>query len=152
VNQLDHPILDRHIVKDYLMTLTKGVTMQQAASRSYEEQYHWLLEQIDQASELERKFLDHLFIHRHRLPDRAQYRPEEGIFAEADFFCERGGLPGAAVFCDGPDHDLSGRRSHDQTERAKLENLGYRVIVVRYDRDIAAQVAEHPDVFGLGRV
>jgi hypothetical protein len=151
VNQLDHPILDRHIVKDYLMTLTRGVTMQHAASRSYEEQYHWLLEQVDQASELERRFLDHLFMRRHRLPDRAQYRPEADVFAEADFFYERSGVPGAAVFCDGPGHDLPARKSHDQAERGKLENLGYRVIAMRYDRDIAAQVAEHPDVFGPGR-
>src|SRR5437660_5675238 len=46
-----------------------------------------------------------LFDSRRRLPDRAQYRPEPGVYAEADFFYEREGLKGVAVFIDGLHHD-----------------------------------------------
>jgi hypothetical protein len=35
--------------------------------------------------------------------------------------------------------------------RAQLRELGYGVVVVRYDRDLEEQVAEHTDVFGEGK-
>jgi hypothetical protein len=118
--------------------------------RSYEDQYQWLLERSDPSSSLEAKFLKELFGSRRRLPDRAQYRPEPGVYAEADFFYERDALKGVAVFIDGTPHDEPARKEQDQHERKKLEDLGYRVIVIRYDKPLAEQINAHADVFGPG--
>jgi hypothetical protein len=84
------------------------------------------------------------------LPDRAQYRVEERAYSEADFYCDREGLPGVCVFCDGPDHDQPVRKESDQREREKLADLGYRILTIRYDADLETQLAAHQDVFGVG--
>jgi hypothetical protein len=126
------------------------VTTRVAKGRSYEEQYQWLQEKHDPASSLESEFLSVLYDSRRRLPDRAQYRPEEGIFCEADFYYEREGLKGVAVFIDGPHHDEPVRKQKDKEERQKLADLGYRVIIIRFDGSLADQVRQNTDVFGPG--
>jgi hypothetical protein len=149
-NQPDHPRLDRHAIRDYLLQLAQSSTTRQTAGRTYEEQYTWLEERRDRSSTLEGDFLVYLHRTGRRLPDRAQYRPEQEVFAEADFFYDREGARGVCVFCDGPDHDEPERRARDTSERATLEDLGYRVIVIRYDGNIEKQVQQNADVFGAG--
>jgi hypothetical protein len=85
-----------------------------------------------------------------RLPDRAQHRPESGVYAEADFYYEREGLPGICVFCDGPDHDQPNRKESDQRERGRLSDLGYRILTIRYDSGLEDQLKSNRDVFGTG--
>jgi hypothetical protein len=149
-NQLTHALLDRHLVRDYLMSLAQSATTRVGHGRTYAEQYAWLQSQSDQASTLERDFLDHLYRAHRRLPDRAQHRPDPTVYAEADFYYDRPGIPGIAVFCDGSPHDDPLRGTRDKEERSKLEDLGYRIIVIRYDLDIDAQIGQHADVFGPG--
>ena len=55
------------------------------------------------------------------------------------------------VFCDGAVHDRPDVAAEDRRIRADLEDLGYRVVVIRYDRDLEEQLAEYPDVFGSGQ-
>lgn len=149
-NQTDHPRLDRFLIRDYLLELKNAASAKVTSGRSYEDQYTWLLEKRDPNSSLEAKFLTLLFeTHRH-LPHRAQYRPEKGVYAEADFFYERDGLKGVAVFIDGPHHDEPVQIKKDTEERTKLEDLGYRVIVLRYDKSLEEQVSANQDVFGPG--
>jgi very-short-patch-repair endonuclease len=149
-NQMDHRLLNRFVIRDFLMTLLGATTSRLAHGRTYEEQYQWLLERRDPASGLEVKFLEELHRARHRLPDRAQYRPEEHVYAEADFFYEREDLKGIAVFVDGPHHDEPARKEQDSRERRKLEDMGYRVVVIRYEKPLAEQIKAHADVFGRG--
>jgi hypothetical protein len=118
--------------------------------RSREEQYAWLEERRDQNSTLEAALLKTLYETGRRLPDRTQYRPEQQIYAEADFYYERDGLPGVCVFCDGPDHDQPNRKESDERERGRLADLGYRVLIIHYDRDIEGQLQAHEDVVGYG--
>jgi hypothetical protein len=149
-NQMDHSRLDRQLIRDYLLKLVQAVTSAVAKGRSYEEQYVWLMEKHDPKSGLEAELLQALFESRRRLPDRAQYRPEPRVYCEADFYFERDGLKGVAIFVDGPSHDEPTQRKKDAEERTKLDNLGYRALVIRYDRSIQEQIAENPDVFGPG--
>jgi hypothetical protein len=149
-NQMDHPKLDRFLIRDYLMKLLQAMTSAGAKGRSYEDQYAWLMEKRDPKSGLEAEFLQILFESRRRLPDRAQYRPEDGAYCEADFFYERDGLNGVAVFIDGPSHDEPAQKQKDKQERTKLDDLGYRVLAVRYDQSIEEQIGENPDIFGPG--
>lgn len=149
-NQPDHWQIDRFLARDLLLRVQQAVTTRHTKQRDYEAQYEWLEARIDPNSSLEARFLAELYSSRHRLPDLAQYRPEEGVYAEADFFYERDGLKGVAVFIDGPHHDDPIQREKDATERRKLEDLGYRVIVIRYNRPLADQISENADVFGPG--
>ena len=132
------------------MALHGATSTRLAHGRNYEEQYQWLLERRDPASSLEAKFLEELHKARHRLPDRAQYRPEQQVYAEADFFYDRDCLKGIAVFIDGSHHDEPARKEQDSRERRKLEDMGYRVIIIRYDKSLAEQIKAHADVFGRG--
>lgn len=149
-NQPDHALLNRFMIRNYLLELRHASTTLQAQGRTYEEQYQWLLERRDPASALEADFLRVLFESRHRLPDRAQFRPEPEVYAEADFYYERDGLRGVAVFIDGPHHDAVDQKEKDERERKKLQDLGYRVIVIRYDKDLDPQIKANAVVFGPG--
>jgi len=149
-NQTDHPRLDRMLIRDYLLDLKQSITTKVAQGRDYEEQYEWLQEKRDPNSSLEAEFLSLLYASRRRLPDRAQFRPEKGIYCEADFYYERDGLNGVAVFIDGPSHDDPIQKQKDSEQRTKLEDLGYRVMVIKYDKKLGEQIISCPDIFGPG--
>ena len=142
-NQNEHLLLDRFRIRDYLHTLARSRTLSVRDERDYDAQYRYLRERTDTRSELERRFLDHLYRTRRRLPDQAQYTPPE-VFCEVDFFYE----PNICVFCDGTVHDQPDQRAKDAHIRSRLRAHGYRVIVIRYDRDLEAQIHEHSDIFG----
>jgi hypothetical protein len=145
-NQLDHRHLDRHLVRDFLLRLARSAPLR-GDGRSYAEQYAWLCEHADPASPFEREFLDHLFEKKLKLPDFAQYTPEPDVFVQPDFYYRRGGIPGACVFIDGPPHDQDPQKEEDRRAREALEDRGYRVLVIRFDRPLAEQIAQHLDVF-----
>jgi hypothetical protein len=106
-----------------------------------------LRDRTDPASTLETAFLDWLHGNGLRLPDRAQYRPDDEVAAQPDFYYLRNGIPGVCVFVDGPTHDAPGQVIHDQQIREALEDSGYRVISIR-PGSFAEQVARYPDTFG----
>ncbi len=97
----------------------------------------------DSRSELERKFLDALAAGYGRLPNQTQ-KPIAEASCVADFWYE----PNMCVFCDGAAHDEPEQRAKDAAIRAKLRAHGYRVIEIRYDRNMREQFAQHPEVFG----
>ena len=151
-NQPNHRLLDRYAVRRFLLGLARAETLRVREELDYDEQYRRLIEQVDPASSLERRFLERLYATRRHLPDLVHYRPEQDVYAEADFYYERKGLKGVCVFCDGPYHDDPVQRRHDEEEREKLKDMGYRVIVIRYDDDLDEQIKRHADVFGQGTV
>ncbi|MCS7089195.1 MAG: DEAD/DEAH box helicase [Limisphaera sp.] len=142
-NQRDHPWLNRRLVRDLLTQLANACTRRNQGVRSYDAHYQWLRQLTDSRSELERRFLDRLYQTRRRLPDVAQHNlPDQ--YCCPDFFYE----PNICVFCDGTVHDQPQQKALDERQRAELRNRGYRVVVIRYDRDLEIQIREHRDIFG----
>jgi very-short-patch-repair endonuclease len=143
-NQRDHALLDRYRVKDFLLALARSVVQRSHAGRPYDEQYRWLRALTDTRSQTERDFLDHLYRTRRRLPDEAQVNLAD-YPSRPDFYYDDAK---AVVFCDGSVHDEPDQKALDAKIRADLPTLGYRVVVVRYDEDIEAQLTRYPDIFG----
>lgn len=143
-NQRDYRLLDRALVRDLLSEIARSETYPQVKGRDYESHYQWLRALTDSRSELEQRFLDHLYNTRRRLPDDAQRALADHHGTVPDFFYEKY----TCVYCDGSVHDEPKQREKDRKVRRELEDLGYRVIVIRYDQDLEEQISRYPDVFG----
>jgi ATP-dependent helicase YprA (DUF1998 family) len=142
-NQRDYPRLNRQLIKDFLARLSQSKTYPVKAGRDYDEHYRWLRTLTDRRSDVERKFLDHLYQSKRRLPDDAQKMIKD-YFSIPDFFYQ----PNVCVFCDGSVHDEPTQREKDRTTREELKELGYRIVVIRYDRDLEEQIRQYSDIFG----
>jgi len=142
-NQRDHLNLNRHLIKDVLAKLMKSNTYPLKEKRDYETHYQWLRSLTDTRSELERKFLNQLFKTRRRLPDDAQ-TPLKDYASIPDFFFE----PNICIFCDGSVHDSRDQKKKDERTRRELREKGYRIIVIRYDKDLEDQIQSYEDIFG----
>ena len=145
-NQRDHSRLNRHLIRDILLALASGRVQRETQGRPYDEQYQWLWERTDPASELERKFLRHLYETGRKLPDYAQTKLQD-VFVQPDFYYKQG----VCIFCDGSVHDVREVSRRDRETRQELADRGYRVVTIRYDRDLEEQLGEYPDVFGEAR-
>jgi ATP-dependent helicase YprA (DUF1998 family) len=146
VNQLDHRFIDRSLVKEFLLQLSRAEIVYSPNGRTYEEQYQWLSQRLDPASSLEREFLDYLYANKLRLPDYAQYCPDSGVAVQVDFYYHRGKLPGICIFIDGPAHDNPHQAGEDKIKREILQEKGYRVVVLRYARSVPEQVYQLLDI------
>lgn len=147
-NQRDYPQLSRSLVRDLLGELTHSETYPVKRELDYEGFYQWLRALTDSRSKLERDFLDHIYKTRRRLPDDAQHLLMDYPGTIPDFFYEKY----TCVYCDGSVHDEPAQKAKDEKIRRELEDLGYDVIVIRYDRDLEEQIAARPDVFGEAKV
>ena len=146
-NQIDHRLLDRNLVLDFLAEIEAAQPVSQAASEGYEAQHARLLTHLDPASGLERAFVDALAARRRRLPDVAQYCPTSEVAVQVDFFYKTPAR-GLCIFVDGPMHDEPAQRRQDRDARERLEDCGFRVIVIRHDRPMDEQIEEHVALFG----
>jgi len=155
-NQRDHALLDRHTVRDALLTLTGarvGVTHEPSSQweppqldASARAPAETLLERLLRlsGSELERRWLRWLDARGLRLPSAAQKLWEE-CRTRPDFEYESAQ---AVIYVDGPPHEYPERAARDAQQRTCMEDEGYTVIVFAHDDDWEKVVRRYRGVFG----
>jgi len=143
-NQRDHKVIDRNLIRDALDKLIMcDVEVQtNTGFRDYEEHYQAMLRGLDHNSEMERKFIQHLYDNGLRLPDAAQKRVD-GVYCQPDFYYE----PRIWIFCDGTPHDDPTVCNDDQEKRQSIIAKGDEVWVWHYREDLATRIAQRPDIF-----
>ena len=147
-NQRHHEQIDRHKIRKPLELLMGAkIEVQTKDHVGYQVRYEQLLSAYDKSSVAERKFLNYLYNHGIRLPDRAQVNLED-YYINADFIYidERSNEP-IVVFIDGSVHDDEGVIRKDERQRSALKNAGYDMIVWRYDQPLEELVEKRKDIF-----
>jgi ATP-dependent helicase YprA (DUF1998 family) len=147
-NQPYHDELDRFEARAGLQQLVEATVEPASEGRDYDEQYNYLLERIDQNSQLEENFLKCLYQRSIRLPDRAQVNLSEitGHYISADFAYKIDGKY-VFIFCDGSVHDSTVQEEEDEHKREILRSLGYDTIVYHYKDDLDQLLESRKDVF-----
>ena len=143
-NQRDHDRLDRFLIRDALakLRLAQLEIQTNPSFATYDEHFKSIMESSDPASTTEPRFLQHLYDQGLRLPDAAQKRVQ-GLYCQPDFFY----APRTWVFCDGKPHDAADIRQRDQEQRQLLLDRGDDIWFWHYREDLAAKIAQRPDLF-----
>lgn len=143
-NQRDHKHIDRFLIREALQKLTVAAVeiISNEKFGSYDDHYDWMMRNLDQNSLTERTFIEFLRENGLRLPDDAQ-KKVDGIYCQPDFYYE----PRIWVFCDGTPHDDPGVAKHDREQRQAIIARGDEVWSWHYREDLAAKVAQRPDIF-----
>jgi ATP-dependent helicase YprA (DUF1998 family)/very-short-patch-repair endonuclease len=141
-NQWDHELLDRHLVRDYLIAMSRGTVKVSSSAKSREDHLKGLLNQCD--SKLEKDWLAFLYTKNLRLPTRAQvlFKP---CMTRPDFSFDD---HQAVVYVDGPPHDFPERQDRDKVQKTCMEDVGYQVIRFHHAESWEDIVKKFPSVFG----
>lgn len=143
VNQPDHRLLDRVLIKDTLLTLARSHVEVSPGPLSREQHLEQLLRQCQ--TELERRFLRFLQTRGLELPTRAQLFIEKCV-ARPDFLYD---VAQAAVFVDGLVHLYVDVAVRDEQATRRLEDAGYTVIRFLDDEPKWLEIVmKWPSIFG----
>jgi hypothetical protein len=137
-NQPLHELFDRTLVLPLLEQLEKA-DIKRVVTESDDAHHKALLALCE--SDFERKVLNEIRGQDIPLPSAAQrtiFEADEPV-AQADFYYDNHSL---IIFVDGEHHDQAHTKISDKTKRERLETLGYRIFVIRYDEDLGEKVAE----------
>jgi very-short-patch-repair endonuclease len=143
-NQIDHPKLDRHSIRDLLLQLASASVGGSSAPQDPADQMAALRSQCE--SGLEREWLEMLEKFRLRLPTHAQRR-DPVVGSRPDFTYD---LPGShvAVYVDGPYHDFPERAVRDKHLTERMEDIGWLVVRFHHAEEWLAVIERYPSIFG----
>ncbi|MBD2138381.1 DEAD/DEAH box helicase [Anabaena sp. FACHB-1237] len=129
-NQFDHPLINRHIIKDFLDILLYSQVEIEINEQEREQQYQKLLAQTDPKSDFEREVLKVIYERGYKLPDTAQELIIEAN-CKPDFVYKNERI---AIFCDGAVHDSMEQKKQDRIDRDNLKyNTNYQILVLKYN-------------------
>ena len=137
-NQMDHGILDRDLVVEFLAPFAQGADFEPDALDAELT--------LGAESGLERQFLEFLQDNGYRRPDRGQQFFKDAM-TRPDFVYD-GAC--AVVYVDGPHHDFPERARRDAEHTTAMANLGFQVIRFTLHIDWHQIASAHPAVFGPG--
>lgn len=141
-NQPDHPILDRKLIRDYLIRLLKAQIYSSPTAKSRTEHYEALLRACQ--SNLEKSWLRYINERELRLPSSAQKLIQE-CRTSPDFLYEDALV---AIYVDGSPHQYPDRQKRDSEQTQNMENRGYTVIRFGVDDDWDGIIKKYPNIFG----
>lgn len=143
-NQADHLLLDRVLIKDFLMELKQAQIKNSPGPVSREQHMEQLLRMA--GSELEKQWLRFLDKNKLNLPTQAQ-KLIKSCQTRPDFWYREGGKK-AAIYIDGPFHQYPERQKRDQEQEECLEDIGIRVIRFQHTDQWNEIAAQYSDIFG----
>ena len=141
-NQMDHRLLDRQSIKEYLMQCSQSISVSSPQIISRAEHYQHLANLCQ--SELEKEWLEFIEKRNLRLPSHAQLLIEN-CHTRPDFFYEQ---EHAAIYVDGPVHLYLERHQRDQEQVECMEDSGYTVIRFSTIEDWEQIIKQYPSIFG----
>ncbi|MYN68493.1 MAG: DEAD/DEAH box helicase [Acidobacteria bacterium] len=141
-NQPDHRHLDRALIRDLLAELSHADCKPAGGAGTRAERLVALRNRCD--SGLERQWLDMVDSLALRLPSDAQYGIPQ-YRTRPDFFYREAN---AAIYVDGPPHDVPDQVRADEATTRRLIEAGYIVLRFHHAADWPALFRQHADVFG----
>jgi very-short-patch-repair endonuclease len=137
-NQSVHDVFDRKLVLPLLAQLESAL-VRPVISTSDLKRCEELLTLCE--SEFEKNVLREVCKRGFPLPSDAQktiFEVDEPV-AQADFYYDDRSI---VVFVDGEHHDAEPTKSTDKTKRERLEAMGYRIFVIRYDEELSQRIKD----------
>lgn len=141
-NQWDHEFLDRHLVKDYLLAMSRGTLQVSSSAKNREDHLQDLISLCD--SKLEKDWLRYLYTKSLRLPTRAQV-PFKPCMTRPDFMYDE---HQAVIYVDGPPHDFPERHTRDRAQNSCMGDAGFQVIRFHHAENWDEVLKKYPSVFG----
>ncbi|MDA2923116.1 DEAD/DEAH box helicase [Acidobacteria bacterium AH-259-L09] len=142
VNQRDHKLLDRKMIRDLLLQLRDATVQASPTDTSPAEHYQQLLNLTDSA--LERNWLKYVHDKGYRLPSKAQHLIE-ACQTRPDFLYEN---CMTVVYVDGPHHEYPERQQRDAEQMECLADTGFTVIRFGHKDDWESIISNYPHIFG----
>ncbi|MFH1466560.1 MAG: DEAD/DEAH box helicase [Pseudomonadota bacterium] len=144
-NQRDHRILDRHGIRDLLLSWRDGQVHPSPRPLTREEHVERLLHLCQ--SELERRWLRFMASGGWNLPSDAQYRFDK-LRVQADFYYRDHQV---VVFVDGPHHDDPAQQAKDRAQGDALLEAGFPMVLrFHHAAEWRELLRAYPSVFGVG--
>ena len=144
-NQLDHRLLDRHLVRDLLLDLRDAEVSLSPAHLTRQGHLRTLRNLCQ--SDLERDWLDYVEKYQYHLPSRAQALIES-CGTRPDFIYDDRGLL-CAIYIDGYHHLHEDRQVRDREKTNCLEDRGYEVLRFGLLNDWQKLIEQNPHIFGV---
>lgn len=145
-NQMDHRLLDRQSIKEFLMELSSSTAIISPKPTSRAEHLQRLRNLCQ--SDFEKSWLDFLEQHHYNLPSHAQ-KLIEACNTRPDFLYEKDCV---AIYIDGYHHIFEERSQRDQEQSECMEDMGYSVIRFGILHDWDEIITKYPSIFGVSKV